>query len=112
MFLCSEILICSWFKDGKTTLTQQGGLGLDAIKQQVGISLQALKAPRVNLLYLHAPDHQTPLIDSLRAIHELHTMDKFDEWGLSNFPSWQGMDILVCYILTLYSYGRLPFVSS
>jgi len=48
---------------------------------------------KVDLLYLHAPDHQTPLLDTLRAINDLHQAQQFSEWGLSNYASWEVVHI-------------------
>lgn len=78
-----------WFHEGKSGLVQAAGLQPAKIKEQLNESLASLQAPKVSLLYLHAPDHTTPLIDSLRAVHELQSEGKFDEWGLSNYAAWQ-----------------------
>ena len=43
---------------------------------------------KVKILYLHAPDHETPLLETLTAINDLYKEGKFEEFGLSNFSSW------------------------
>lgn len=47
----------------------------------------------VDLFYLHAPDHDTPVEETLKAVHELRSEGLFLEWGLSNYASWQVVDI-------------------
>jgi len=48
-------------------------------------SLQALNAEKVNILYLHSPDRQTPFLETLEAINELHAQRSFEKFGLSNY---------------------------
>lgn len=72
---------------------QNHGLAPDAVREQLLTSLESLKTNRVNLFYLHAPDHNVPITDTLNAIHSLHQQNLFDEWGLSNFPAWQVVHI-------------------
>ena len=66
-----------------------GGLEPSRLRAQVEESLASLKVASVQLLYLHAPDTETPLVDSLRMVHELHTEGKFVDFGLSNFSAWE-----------------------
>jgi len=70
-----------------------GGLTYENIRKQLGTSLDRLKLPSVDLLYLHAPDHNNPILESLRACNDLHKEGKFKELGLSNYPAWQVADI-------------------
>ncbi|KAB0365025.1 hypothetical protein FD754_009181, partial [Muntiacus muntjak] len=44
----------------------------DSLRSQLETSLQRLQCPRVDLFYLHAPDHGTPVEETLRACHQLH----------------------------------------
>ena len=47
----------------------------------------------VDLLYFHFPDGKTPIEEALETINELHQQGKIKEFGLSNYPSWQVVDI-------------------
>ena len=47
----------------------------------------------VDLFYLHAPDRNIPLLDTLRAVHELASEGLFREWGISNYAAWETVDI-------------------
>ncbi|EDL13301.1 aldo-keto reductase family 7, member A5 (aflatoxin aldehyde reductase) [Mus musculus] len=65
----------------------------DSIRSQLETSLKRLQCPRVDLFYLHAPDHSTPVEETLRACHQLHQEGKFVELGLSNYASWEVAEI-------------------
>ena len=54
------------------------------LKQQCEESLRRLGTDRVELLYLHTPDPQTPLADSAGALRELIDAGKTRTVGLSN----------------------------
>lgn len=61
--------------------------------KQLDESLQALKRPSVDIFYLHAPDHLTDIRSTLAAVNTLYREGKFREFGLSNYASWQVMEI-------------------
>ncbi|XP_077828245.1 aflatoxin B1 aldehyde reductase member 4 isoform X2 [Macaca mulatta] len=44
----------------------------DSLRFQLETSLKRLQCPRVDLFYLHGPDHSTPVEETLRACHQLH----------------------------------------
>ncbi|KAG0326142.1 hypothetical protein BGZ99_010047 [Dissophora globulifera] len=52
-------------------------------------SLDALKATKVDILYLHAPDYGTPIEVTLKAINDLYKDGLFERFGLSNYPAWR-----------------------
>lgn len=65
-------------------------------------TLGELKTGKVDIYYLHAPDHGTPLEETMVVMDELHKEGKFDVFGLSNYavyPKGVGDD---------GSRGRLP----
>eukprot|EP01127_Copromyxa_protea_P002946 TRINITY_DN12858_c0_g1_i1.p1 TRINITY_DN12858_c0_g1~~TRINITY_DN12858_c0_g1_i1.p1 ORF type:complete len:329 (-),score=65.44 TRINITY_DN12858_c0_g1_i1:23-1009(-) len=82
-----------WFKDGKCTDFPQGSLTKPLIKQQMNLCCSNLRMKKIPLLYLHAPDHATPITETLEAINELHKLGKFQEWGVSNYSAWEVVDI-------------------
>ncbi|KAF6107412.1 aldo-keto reductase family 7 member A2 [Phyllostomus discolor] len=65
----------------------------DSLRSQLETSLKRLQCPKVDLFYLHAPDHGTPVEDTLRACHQLHQEGKFVELGLSNYAAWEVAEI-------------------
>ncbi|NXU93095.1 ARK74 reductase, partial [Xiphorhynchus elegans] len=72
--------------DGKT-------LKAESVRSQLDTSLERLKRSSVELFYLHAPDHGTPVEETLRACNELHKEGKFKELGLSNYAAWEVAEI-------------------
>uniref|UniRef100_A0A8C8TJ92 Aldo-keto reductase family 7, member A5 (aflatoxin aldehyde reductase) n=1 Tax=Peromyscus maniculatus bairdii TaxID=230844 RepID=A0A8C8TJ92_PERMB len=66
---------------------------LDNIRFQLETSLKRLQCPRVDLFYLHMPDHNTPIEETLQTCHQLHQEGKFVELGLSNYASWEVAEI-------------------
>ncbi|XP_068598601.1 aflatoxin B1 aldehyde reductase member 4-like [Brachionichthys hirsutus] len=69
-------------------------LTAEGVRAQLDTSLQRLRTDCVDLFYLHAPDHQNPVQDTLRACNSLHREGKFKEFGLSNYASWEVAEIL------------------
>ncbi|KAH8811554.1 NADP-dependent oxidoreductase domain-containing protein [Xylogone sp. PMI_703] len=55
---------------------------LDSMQQ----TLEDLGVNSVDIYYLHSPDPDTPIEDTLSAIQELYAAGKFKQFGLSNFP--------------------------
>ena len=58
-----------------TTSTQYTlvlGMKYDRVLEEMTISLSRLQAPSVDILYLHAPDHNTPIEETLSAVQKLY----------------------------------------
>lgn len=64
------------------------------LQKSIDESLAALKVPKINVLYLHFPDTETPFEDMLRGINEVHKQGKFNFFGISNFTITQLKEIL------------------
>jgi aryl-alcohol dehydrogenase-like predicted oxidoreductase len=56
-------------------------------------SLARLGTDRVDVYYLHVPDHATPIEESVDAMHEILRAGKARAWGISNYASWQILEI-------------------
>ncbi|KAG7244760.1 hypothetical protein INR49_029779 [Caranx melampygus] len=84
--------------DGKT-------LKPESVRSQLETSLQRLQTDCVDLFYLHAPDHQNPIQDTLRACNELH------KEGMYNATTRQvETELLPClryYGMRFYAYNPL-----
>ena len=48
------------------------GLKRESVLKQVHTSLSSLQTSCVDILYLHAPDHNTPFEETLSACHQLY----------------------------------------
>lgn len=70
-----------------------GRLDAAAAYKQVNESLDRMRLPRADIVYLHFPDPATPVESVLTAMADLHDQGKFGELGLSNFPAWMVADI-------------------
>ncbi|KAK3806424.1 MAG: Aldo/keto reductase [Benniella sp.] len=65
-----------------------GAFNMEHLGKQFQGALEALKATKVDILYLHAPEPDTPIEVTLQAINTLYQDGLFDRFGLSNYPSW------------------------
>lgn len=65
-----------------------GKLDKEAVLSQFAKSLERMKLKKVDILYLHFPDPNTPIESALEACALMHEEGKFSELGLSNFPAW------------------------
>ena len=50
----------------------KSGLKYDKVLEQLNESLRRLKKDTVDLFYLHAPDHNTPIEETLQAVNHLY----------------------------------------
>ena len=100
----SETIIGKWFAGGsvkRETLVLatkvrgrmgQGpndeGLSRAHILHEVEQSLRRLKTDYIDLYQVHFPDDETPLDETLEALHSLVTAGKVRYIGCSNYPAW------------------------
>lgn len=70
------------------------GLQPDQVRQQLAQSLQRLGTDSVDLLYLHSPDLDTPVVQTLEACFEMYQQGKFRDFGLSNYAAWQVAEVV------------------
>ena len=70
------------------------GLQPQQVRQQLAQSLQRLGRDSIDLLYLHSPDLDTPIEQTLEACFELYQQGRFTDFGLSNYASWQVAEIV------------------
>lgn len=70
-----------------------GKLDGAAAHMQLNESLERLRLPSVDTVFLHFPDPATPVCSVLEAMADLHGQGKFRELGLSNFPAWMVADV-------------------
>ncbi|KAJ3183173.1 hypothetical protein HDU85_002199 [Gaertneriomyces sp. JEL0708] len=79
----------------------------DAVHAAQKESFSQLGVEKVNVYYLHAPDPQTPIEETLKAMNELYKAGKFAELGLSNYTAAQVQQI---YDLQKQASSVLPTV--
>ena len=84
------------------------GLSPAHVRREIDKSLRRLRTDHVDIYYLHKPDPDTPLADSLAAFNEIVDTGKARHYGFSNFSAAQAEEILrVCDALRL----RRPLVT-
>lgn len=71
----------------------ENSLKPESIRKQFELGLKVLQRQNIDILYLHHPDKNTPIVDTLRAVNEFYTEGKLIEFGLSNFQAWQVADV-------------------
>ena len=74
--------------DDKINPWDKKNFGEESIRKQVDTCLGRLKVDSVEIMYLHAPDHNTPLEETLAVMDKLFKEGKFRQLGLSNYSSW------------------------
>jgi len=70
------------------------GLSRRRIIASLEASLRRLGTDYVDLFYLHRPDPQTPIEESLRALDDLVRAGKVRYPAVSNYAAWQVVDIM------------------
>ncbi len=53
--------------------SHEKNLAREGVLAQAALSLQRLQASSVDIFYLHAPDHDTPIEETLEAVQQLYT---------------------------------------
>ncbi|MCC7262286.1 MAG: aldo/keto reductase [Candidatus Latescibacteria bacterium] len=73
------------------------GLGAAHLRRECRRSLERLRTDYLDLFYLHRPDGDTPLEESVAAVADLIAAGHVRHWGLSNFSAIQTSQVLeVC----------------
>ncbi len=73
---------------------KEGGLSPDSVNHQLTTSLQRLSTDACDLVYLHQPDLETPIVETLQALDKHYQAGRFKKFGLSNYAAWQVAEIV------------------
>jgi len=65
--------------------SQAGGLSAEGIEQQLQASLKGLGMASLHEYYLHQPDTEHSLLDSLKYLHEQVKQGRIEKVGMSNY---------------------------
>lgn len=71
----------------------EAGLTRLAIISALDKSLQRLQTDHIDIYYLHTPDPETPMEETVYMLNDLVRSGKIRYWGVSNYASWQLSDI-------------------
>ncbi len=69
------------------------GLARNRVLSACDASLTRLATDYIDVYYLHAPDPRTPIEDTLAALDKLLSEGKIRAWGVSNYASWQILEM-------------------
>ncbi len=69
------------------------GLSDAGIRKQLQISMSRLQCKSVDIFYLHWPDYNVTIAESLKTMNDLYEKGKFKRLGLSNYSAWQVTEI-------------------
>ena len=69
------------------------GLSAKAIARAIDESLTRLGTDHVDVYYLHAPDPDVPILETVLAMKAVLEAGKALAWGVSNYASWQVLEI-------------------
>lgn len=70
------------------------GLSRARLLEACDASLQRLGTDWIDIYYLHVPDHDTPIDETLDAVAELIEKKKIRAWGVSNYAAWQIVEMM------------------
>ena len=71
----------------------QRGLSRKWMLEAIECSLDRLKTDYLDIWYLHLPDPETPIEETLETMSQVLRSGKTRYWGISNFRGWQVADI-------------------
>lgn len=70
------------------------GLARARLMSAIDESLRRLGTDWVDIYYLHVPDHDTPIEETLDAVASLLESKKIRAWGISNYAAWQVLEMM------------------
>jgi aryl-alcohol dehydrogenase-like predicted oxidoreductase len=70
------------------------GLSAPVVEKAIDDSLARLGTDHVDVYYLHAPDPKVPIEETLAAVKRLLDAGKTHAWGVSNYASWQILEMM------------------
>ncbi len=70
------------------------GLSRPRLHSAIDESLERLGTDYVDIYYLHVPDHDTPIEETLDGVADLLEDQKIKAWGVSNYGAWQVLEMM------------------
>lgn len=70
------------------------GLSRAHIREAADASLSRLGSDWIDIYYLHVPDHDTPIEETLDGLADLLEAKKIRAWGVSNYAAWQVVEMI------------------
>jgi aryl-alcohol dehydrogenase-like predicted oxidoreductase len=84
-----NIILASKVRGQMKTPGEYGGLSRGAIRKAIADSLTRLGTDYLDIYYLHMPDYETPVEETLETMDQLCQEGKIRYIGVSNYSAWQ-----------------------
>jgi aryl-alcohol dehydrogenase-like predicted oxidoreductase len=103
-----QVVLATKVRGAMQNTPEQNGLSRAAIHKAMDASLKRLGTDYVDLYYLHWPDYEVPIEETLGAMDELVRAGKVRYPAISNYAAWQ-----ICEILWIAEKNgfRAPYIS-
>jgi aryl-alcohol dehydrogenase-like predicted oxidoreductase len=102
-----HFVVASKYSCSNTRDVSRSGNSFKTMRQTVDASLANLRTDRLDILWLHAWDHTTPVGEVLRAANQLITAGKVLYFGFSDTPAW----VVAHAVAMADAHGWLPPVA-
>lgn len=89
-----DVILASKVRGAMGTGPDYVGLSRPAIRRAIDDSLRRLNTDYLDIYYLHQPDYDTPVGETLDAMEELRREGKIRYVATSNYAAWQVAEIL------------------
>lgn len=89
-----KVILASKVRGKMGNAPDQSGLSKKAILHAIGESLRRLQTDYLDLYFLHQPDYDVPIEETLEAMEQLVREGKVRYPATSNYASWQVVQIL------------------
>jgi aryl-alcohol dehydrogenase-like predicted oxidoreductase len=90
----SQVIVASKVRNRMGDAPDDAGLSRAAIRKALEASLKRLGTDYLDLYYLHMPDYETPIEETLEAMEEAVRSGKVRYPAISNYAAWQVCEIL------------------
>jgi aryl-alcohol dehydrogenase-like predicted oxidoreductase len=90
----SQVIVASKVRNRMGDALDDVGLSCAAIRKALEASLKRLNTDYLDLYYLHMPDYETPIEETLEAMDEAVRSGKVRHPAVSNYSAWQVCEIL------------------
>lgn len=90
----SRVMLASKVRFKMGAGADESGLSRPAILKAIDASLKRLGTDYLDIYYLHWPDYETPIEETVAAMDEVVRTGKVRQIGVSNYSAWQFCEIL------------------
>lgn len=84
-----DVILASKVRNPMGRPVEYAGLSRDAIRRGIEASLRRLGTDYLDIYYLHLPDYETPIEESLATLEELRVEGVIRYPATSNYSAWQ-----------------------